>query len=66
MILHNVTMFNIFTFPASFNAEKIGGGLFGKKSISGATLGSAKIFTFLASFNAEKKSVGLFEEEKVH
>ena len=28
MFPHNVTMFNNFTFLASFNAEKIGGGLF--------------------------------------
>ena len=38
---------------------------FEEKSISGATLGSAKIFTFLASFNAEKRWWAFFEEKSI-
>ena len=67
MFPHNVTMFNDFTFLASFNAGRIGGGLsLLKNSPLAVKLAEPKQvkFSLFWLFNAEKKFVGFFEGTK--
>ena len=70
MFPHNVTLFNDFTFLASFNAGRIGGGLsLLKNSPLAVKLAEPKQvkFSLFWLFNAEKKNLlGFLKEQKIH
>ena len=67
MFLRNVTLFNIFTFLAAFNAEQeTGGGLsFRQKKSIRFKFPSLDIFTFLASFNAENRCWAFWKQKSI-